>query len=131
MLCGVMEGNILHLSLDMYGCRVVQKVRKSPRPLLPASQERFIDDHYLQAIECITLQQQSNIVAELNGHILQCVKDANGNHVSDRIRLAPSFARSSAILLISPVLDSRATSARRSHFSRQLKRMYTKLYLPF
>jgi len=59
LLCDVMEGNILSLSLDMYGCRVVQK-----------------------AIDCGSIQQQAAIVGELNGHILQCVKDSNGNHVS-------------------------------------------------
>ena len=34
-----------------------------------------------QAIDCGSVQQQSAIVSELNGHILQCVKSSNGNHV--------------------------------------------------
>ncbi|CAG8590302.1 540_t:CDS:2 [Acaulospora colombiana] len=85
MLCGVMEGNILHLSLDM----------DDPLTII-----------YLQAIECITLQQQSNIVAELNGHILQCVKDANGNHVSSTIRLSlPIYPPFRYTLVIQKMLE--------------------------
>lgn len=76
-----MEGNVLALSMQMYGCRVVQK-----------------------ALEYVPVEQQSAIIGELQGHILKCVKgirscgcmkdhelstishstlfaDQNGNHV--------------------------------------------------
>ena len=42
----------------MYGCRVIQK-----------------------ALESIGPEQQQEIVRELDGHVLKCVKDQNGNHV--------------------------------------------------
>lgn len=42
----------------MYGCRVIQK-----------------------ALESISGEQQVEIVRELDGHVLKCVKDQNGNHV--------------------------------------------------
>ena len=35
-----------------------------------------------QAIECILPEQQGAFVRELEAHVLKCVKDANGNHVS-------------------------------------------------
>ncbi len=42
----------------MYGCRVIQK-----------------------ALESIPLEQQQIIISELEGNVLKCVKDQNGNHV--------------------------------------------------
>ena len=42
----------------MYGCRVIQK-----------------------ALESIPLDQQQLIISELEGNVLKCVKDQNGNHV--------------------------------------------------
>ena len=42
----------------MYGCRVIQK-----------------------ALESIPLEQQKIIISELEGNVLKCVKDQNGNHV--------------------------------------------------
>uniref|UniRef100_A0A8C6TM58 Pumilio RNA-binding family member 2 n=1 Tax=Neogobius melanostomus TaxID=47308 RepID=A0A8C6TM58_9GOBI len=54
------RGHVLPLALQMYGCRVIQK-----------------------ALESISSEQQviSDIVRELDGHVLKCVKDQNGNHV--------------------------------------------------
>lgn len=49
---------MLPLALQMYGCRVIQK-----------------------ALESIPPEQQQEIVRELDGHVLKCVKDQNGNHV--------------------------------------------------
>uniref|UniRef100_A0A8C2TGD9 Pumilio RNA binding family member 2 n=1 Tax=Coturnix japonica TaxID=93934 RepID=A0A8C2TGD9_COTJA len=46
------------LALQMYGCRVIQK-----------------------ALESISPDQQNEMVKELDGHVLKCVKDQNGNHV--------------------------------------------------
>ena len=49
---------MLPLAMQMYGCRVIQK-----------------------AIESISVEQQTTLVRELDGHVLKCVKDMNGNHV--------------------------------------------------
>ena len=38
-------------------------------------------DHNNQAIEVVELDQQTKMVAELDGHIMRCVRDQNGNHV--------------------------------------------------
>ena len=77
LLTNVMEGHILPLSLQMYGCRVVQKVRVIVLYVLALSTERTTP----QAIENVTPEQQSVFVKELTDNVLQCVKDANGNHV--------------------------------------------------
>ncbi|KAJ7876386.1 armadillo-type protein [Mycena olivaceomarginata] len=53
----IMEGHVLHLSSNLYGCCVVQK-----------------------AIESILPDQQASFVRELEPDILRCVKDSNGNH---------------------------------------------------
>ena len=34
-----------------------------------------------KAIEVVELDQQTKMVTELDGHILRCVRDQNGNHV--------------------------------------------------
>ncbi|KAM6138404.1 pumilio homolog 2 isoform 8-T11 [Phoenicopterus ruber ruber] len=54
------RGHVLPLALQMYGCRVIQK-----------------------ALESISHDQQviNEMVKELDGHVLKCVKDQNGNHV--------------------------------------------------
>ncbi|KAG8849804.1 hypothetical protein FRB96_000627 [Tulasnella sp. 330] len=65
----VMTGHMLSLTLQMYGCRVVQKLHVSDA----------------QAIENITPEQQTLLVSELEHHVLDCVKDANGNHVIQKI----------------------------------------------
>lgn len=46
----------------MYGCRVIQK-----------------------ALEVISPEQQAIIVKELEGHVLKCIKDQNGNHVIQKV----------------------------------------------
>lgn len=35
----------------------------------------------VQAIEVVNLDQQTKMVTELDGHIMRCVRDQNGNHV--------------------------------------------------
>jgi len=55
-------GNVLTLSLQMYGCRVIQK-----------------------ALEVISPEQQAVLVKELEGHVLKCIKDQNGNHVIQKV----------------------------------------------
>jgi len=80
MLAESMTGHILALSLGMYGCRVVQKVRVPKSFMLGFLSSLTIFD--LQAVECVSAEQQSAFVKELDGQVLRCVKDANGNHVS-------------------------------------------------
>ncbi|CDW53657.1 Maternal protein pumilio [Trichuris trichiura] len=52
-----LRSQVVHLALQMYGCRVIQK-----------------------CLETVDKDQQ-----ELDGHILKCVKDQNGNHVVQKI----------------------------------------------
>lgn len=53
-----LRNQVQPLALQMYGCRVIQK-----------------------ALESIPLEQQQLIIEELEGNVLKCVKDQNGNHV--------------------------------------------------
>jgi hypothetical protein len=53
---------VLHLSLQMYSCRVIQK-----------------------ALEVVSLKEKVEMVGELEGHVLRCVRDQNGNHVVQKI----------------------------------------------
>ncbi|KAF7298591.1 Pumilio like protein [Mycena indigotica] len=64
-LVGAMEGHIIYLSSNVYGCRV--------------------------AFECVTPEQQVKFVQELEPHILRCAKDSNGNHVIQKVieRVSP------------------------------------------
>ncbi|XP_070024529.1 pumilio homolog 2-like isoform X2 [Nicotiana tabacum] len=57
-LAGKLFGHVLTLSLQMYGCRVIQK-----------------------AIEVVDVDQKIEMVEELDGNIMRCVRDQNGNHV--------------------------------------------------
>jgi hypothetical protein len=36
---------------------------------------------FFQALEHVLTEQQATLVKELDGHVLKCVKDQNGNHV--------------------------------------------------
>ena len=49
---------VVELALHMYGCRVVQV-----------------------AIQETTGEQQARLVSELQGHVMECVRDQNANHV--------------------------------------------------
>ncbi len=51
-------GHVLTLSVQMYGCRVIQK-----------------------ALEVVEVDQQAKLVKELEGNVMKCVRDQNGNHV--------------------------------------------------
>ncbi|KAL3624887.1 hypothetical protein CASFOL_031555 [Castilleja foliolosa] len=53
-LASKLEGQILPLSFQMYGCR---------------------------ALDVIDLEQKTRLVRELDEHVLRCVRDQNGNHV--------------------------------------------------
>lgn len=39
------------------------------------------DSMLLQALEVIELEQKVQLVRELDGHVMRCVRDQNGNHV--------------------------------------------------
>ncbi|ODV96089.1 hypothetical protein PACTADRAFT_80157 [Pachysolen tannophilus NRRL Y-2460] len=60
ILLEAMEGHLLDLSLQMYGCRVVQR-----------------------AIEFINIDEQCELIKELSNpaDVIRCCKDSNGNHV--------------------------------------------------
>ncbi|VDD91061.1 unnamed protein product [Enterobius vermicularis] len=62
-------GKVMSLALQMYGCRVIQK-----------------------ALESIESDQQMEILKEMEGQVLKCVKDQNGNHVVQKVieRVDPS-----------------------------------------
>lgn len=53
-----LKHSILELSCDQYGCRVIQK-----------------------ALEVLPSSLQDDLVDEIRVDILNCVEDANGNHV--------------------------------------------------
>merc|ERR1719238_2545197 len=53
-----LSGSICKLSVDLYGCRVVQKV-----------------------LDEVSTDQQVSLVNELNGHVVECIEDQHGNHV--------------------------------------------------
>ena len=76
VLASQMKGRILELSMQMYGCRVVQKVFPVTSMMRPN-----IRSDLLQAFEHILTDQQASLVKELEHQVLKCVKDQNGNHV--------------------------------------------------
>lgn len=70
-LSKVLETHVLSLSLQMYGCRVIQKL--------------------LQALDVMEYSQIEKLVREIEGNVLKCVKDQNGNHVIQKcIEKVPS-----------------------------------------
>ncbi|KAB1213229.1 hypothetical protein CJ030_MR5G022406 [Morella rubra] len=114
-----LAGQMLSLSLQMYGCRVIQKGKKKREactfPPLKRGEEAeknsvsfvsslrsgeymvavsFVNDVTnrwgiswdkegicLTALEVIELDQKIQLVHELDGHVMRCVRDQNGNHV--------------------------------------------------
>jgi len=56
------QGNVLELSLQMYGCRIVQKAFAS------------LQDTY-----------KVQLLQEFHGHVMDCIHDQNGNHVIQKI----------------------------------------------
>lgn len=74
-LFNVMSGKVYELSCQVYGCRVVQTVCTG----------NFSCGRYqltiLQALQHVLVHQQASMVDELKSHVLDCVRDQNGNHV--------------------------------------------------
>lgn len=60
-VCGP-RPQVLQLSLQLYSCRVIQK-----------------------ALEVLPLDQKIAMVHELDGHLMRCVRDQNGNHVIQKV----------------------------------------------
>lgn len=60
-LKGTLDGNMLLLSLQMYGCRVVQK-----------------------ALESLPYDDLCELLHEFESYVLTCIQDQNGNHVMQK-----------------------------------------------
>lgn len=75
VLAEQMKNHVMELSMQMYGCRVVQKVSR------PSTSTISIANKYHQALEHVLADQQAELVEELQVDVLKCVKDQNGNHV--------------------------------------------------
>ncbi|KAK9269332.1 hypothetical protein L1049_001103 [Liquidambar formosana] len=106
-----LASQILPLSLQMYGCRVIQKniwdPGSPPMPIINSGislsykgkSGRILDikcwnwngpilkyimskiNFVQNALEFIDVEQKTNLVHELDGHVMKCVRDQNGNHV--------------------------------------------------
>jgi mRNA-binding protein PUF3 len=74
VLAEQMKNHVMELSMQMYGCRVVQKVCLIPLQCGPYA-------NAVQALEHVLADQQAELVEELQADVLKCVKDQNGNHV--------------------------------------------------
>ena len=61
-ILNLLQGHLVPLSRQMYGCRVVQK-----------------------ALECCDPQLLVPLARELSGAVLDCVHDQNGNHVVQKL----------------------------------------------
>ena len=92
-LADVIQGHVLALSLQMYGCRVIQK-----------------------ALEVLPLEQQRLVVRELQGQVMRCVRDQNGNHVIQKsIERVKPTTEIQAIIEVRPC-SSGSVSCRMSCF---------------
>ncbi|XP_057476544.1 pumilio homolog 2-like isoform X2 [Actinidia eriantha] len=97
-LADQLTGHVLTLSLQMYGCRVIQK-----------------------AIEVVDLDQQTKMVAELDGHVMRCVRDQNGNHVIQKcIECIPQEAIQ---FIVSPFYDQVVTLSTHPYGCRVIQRV--------
>ncbi|XVE52639.1 hypothetical protein DITRI_Ditri02bG0138300 [Diplodiscus trichospermus] len=68
----------LSLMTDLFGNYVIQKFFEHGS----ASQIRELADQLSgHAIEVVELDQKTKMVKELDGHVMRCVRDQNGNHV--------------------------------------------------
>lgn len=61
-LTDVIRGQVLNLSFNMYGCRVVQK-----------------------ALDVVDEDAKMDIAEEMRGSVLQCIHDQNANHVISKV----------------------------------------------
>ncbi|KAF8894634.1 armadillo-type protein [Infundibulicybe gibba] len=86
----IVPDNTLQLIQDVFGNYVIQKLfehgTQVQKTLLANTMEGIV-----QAVEYILPDQQGTFVKELDAHVLKCVKDANGNHVIQKLieRVSP------------------------------------------
>mmetsp|Transcript_4076 Transcript_4076/g.5978 ORF Transcript_4076/g.5978 Transcript_4076/m.5978 type:complete len:901 (+) Transcript_4076:229-2931(+) len=79
-----LEGDMLELSMHMYGCRVVQKlVEKVFGEEGNQLRQQFADPQYRGTPGSILYdtRYQDSLLHELSAHVVKCVQDQNGNHV--------------------------------------------------
>jgi pumilio RNA-binding family len=74
-----MEGHVVYLSCNLYGCRVIQMV--CIRFYYEPAKRFFLSLRAWKAIQLILPEQQASFVRELEPHIISCIKDSNGSHV--------------------------------------------------
>ncbi|KAJ7312687.1 hypothetical protein DFH08DRAFT_821849 [Mycena albidolilacea] len=74
-----MEGHVVYLSCNLYGCRVIQMV--CIRFYYEPAKRFFLSLRAWKAIQSILPEQQASFVRELEPHIISCIKDSNGSHV--------------------------------------------------
>jgi pumilio RNA-binding family len=79
LLVVIIEQNVVSFSLQIYGCRVVQKVILRNKK----SGQFSLTQRQIQAIEYTSPEQQIKIILELQPRILECIKNAHGTYVSD------------------------------------------------
>ena len=83
----IAAGHVLNLSLHMYGCRVIQKVLCIMFIIHHSFSFTSQDCAYamnifdIQALEAVDAEHQFRIISELDGYVMQCVENQNGNHV--------------------------------------------------
>ncbi|KAK4684287.1 pumilio RNA-binding family, partial [Tremellales sp. Uapishka_1] len=88
-----MEGHVLDLSMQMYGCRVSPFYAKMGQ--LDERHEQVVQ----KAMEHVLVAQRAVLIKELEPHVLECVKSSNANHVIQRlITLGPPESISNAFL---------------------------------
>lgn len=80
---------------------------------------------FLQALEVVDVDQQTQMVAELDGSVMKCVRDQNGNHViqkciecvpQDRIQFIISSFYSQVVALSTHPYGCRVIQVNFSHF---------------
>ncbi|THH10202.1 hypothetical protein EW145_g1509 [Phellinidium pouzarii] len=78
----------LQLIQDVFGNYVIQKLFEHGTQVQKTVLANTMENH---AIEYILPDQQASFVKELDAHVLKCVKDANGNHVIQKLieRVSP------------------------------------------
>jgi hypothetical protein len=84
---------VLSLSLQLYSCRVIQQVVNSDSncayglllQVLSLSLQLYSCRVIQKALEVLPLEQKIGMVAELEGALMRCVRDQNGNHVIQKV----------------------------------------------
>ena len=71
-----LRSHVQPLALQMYGCRVIQKALES----IPLDQQQLIIQ-VTDPSDPNLLHYNPHSSQELDGNVLKCVKDQNGNHV--------------------------------------------------